>query len=73
MHRNRILILAAAELVIAVAFAAVVVAVVLYRRDDLWLQIALAVGGLAGLVNGAYLLKLRKRPLPRRRPANKKR
>ncbi|MEF3303700.1 hypothetical protein [Paenibacillus sp. GYB003] len=61
MRSKRMLILAAVELAIAVAFATASALVLLYERDDVWLQLVLVFGGIAGLLNGAYLLKLRNR------------
>ncbi|WP_158289311.1 DUF2530 domain-containing protein [Paenibacillus flagellatus] len=70
MRTNKLLVLAVLELVIALAFAAATAVVLLYERDDVWLQAVLVLGGLAGLLNGAYLLKQRNaaRRAPRRRP-----
>lgn len=63
MRNRSILYFVIAELVIAVAFAAASATVLITRKDDLWLQLVLVIGGIAGLLNGAYLLGLRnKRP-----------
>lgn len=68
MRSKRIVILVIAELVIAVAFAFACALVLLYEKDEPWLLAMLVIGGIAGLLNGAYLLKLRRKPPARRRP-----
>ncbi|MDF2718411.1 MAG: hypothetical protein K0R28_5336 [Paenibacillus sp.] len=73
MRSNRMLILVIVELVIAVAFAATSALVFIYQRSDVWIQTVLVLGGIAGLLNGAYLLKLRGKPPARRRPGKPKR
>lgn len=73
MRSNRMLILVIVELVIAVAFAATSALVFIYQRSDVWIQAVLVLGGIAGLLNGAYLLKLRGKPPARRRPGKPKR
>ncbi|TMV48388.1 hypothetical protein FE783_17890 [Paenibacillus mesophilus] len=73
MRSNRMLILVIAELFIAVAFAATSTLVFIYERNDVWIQAILVLGGIAGLLNGAYLLRLRSKPPARRRPGKPKR
>lgn len=68
MRSNRILVLAVVELVLAIVFVTVTALVVVYQHDQIWMQLVLALGGIAGLLNGAYLLKLRRQARTSRRP-----
>lgn len=73
MRGNRMLILVFVEFAIAIAFAVLSALVFIYRLDDLWILALLAVGGIAGLLNGVYLLKQRNKPRQRKRTAKPKR
>lgn len=73
MTRNRMLLLVVAELVLAVVFAATSFFVLMYRNDDVRLLAVLAVIGIAGLLNGLYLLRQRGKPPGRRRSGKARR
>ncbi|GAA3401324.1 hypothetical protein ACFFNY_14260 [Paenibacillus hodogayensis] len=73
MRSKRTLLLVLMELVFAVAFVTASALVFLYKNDNMWVQVLLVLGGIAGLLNGAYLLKLRSKPPVRRRPGGPKR
>ncbi|WP_127585880.1 hypothetical protein [Paenibacillus koleovorans] len=56
-NRNFILLLAVAELVLAVTFASICGYFLIAKPDSLQLQLLLSFIGIAGLVNGIYLLR----------------
>lgn len=68
LRNNRMLVLGITLLILAVAFAAACILVLLYKKDEPWLLVVLIVAGIAGLLNAAYLQKLRRKPIARRRP-----